>query len=146
MVAVIVVEPLMTWLLVSTSPSALITMPVPAAASLAYCSVVLMITRPGLTLVTMACSPPLSGADRAPGAGHRAATWQGNARAAGRRVVEGQEQACREGSPHHRHEGVRQHAAASAAPGGWPVCGVFQHVTSPPDEPPAGKAAQALRT
>jgi hypothetical protein len=68
-VAVILVEPLMTWLLVSTSPSALITMPVPAAASSAYCSVVLMITRPGLTLVTMACSPPVGGADRAPGAG-----------------------------------------------------------------------------
>ena len=52
----------MTWLLVSTSPSALITMPVPAAASLLYCRAVLMITRPGLTLVTMACSPPASGA------------------------------------------------------------------------------------
>jgi hypothetical protein len=45
-VAVILVEPLMTWLLVSTSPSALITMPVPATASPAHCSVVLMITRP----------------------------------------------------------------------------------------------------
>ena len=47
----------MTWLLVSTSPSALITMPVPAAASLSYCSVVLMITRPGSTLFTTCCSP-----------------------------------------------------------------------------------------
>src|SRR5271166_1849583 len=47
----------MTWLLVSTSPSALMTMPVPAAASLSYRGVVLMIARPSLTLVTMACSP-----------------------------------------------------------------------------------------
>jgi hypothetical protein len=43
------VESSMTWLLVSTSPSALITMPVPAAASLSYRGVVLMIARPGLT-------------------------------------------------------------------------------------------------
>ena len=47
----------MTWLLVSTSPSALITMPVPAAASLLYCNAVSMITKPGLTLVTMSRSP-----------------------------------------------------------------------------------------
>ena len=67
--AVIAVESSMTWLLVSTSPSALITMPVPAAASLSYCSDVLMITRPGLTLVKMACSPPVSGADEEAGAG-----------------------------------------------------------------------------
>ena len=67
--AVILVEFSMTWLLVSTSPPALITMPVPAAASLLYCSAVLMITRPGLTLVTMACSPPVSGPDAEPGAG-----------------------------------------------------------------------------
>src|SRR5580700_1450559 len=49
----------MTWLLVSTTPSGLITMPVPAACSLLYCSVVLMRTRPGWTLFTMACSPAL---------------------------------------------------------------------------------------
>lgn len=48
-VPVILVESSMTWLLVSTSPSALITMPVPAAASLSYRGVVLMIARPGLT-------------------------------------------------------------------------------------------------
>jgi hypothetical protein len=58
----------MTWLLVSTSRSALITMPVPAA-SLSYRGVVLMIARPGLTLVTMACSPPDSWAAEEPGAG-----------------------------------------------------------------------------
>src|SRR6516165_1510439 len=46
----------MTWLLVSTRPSGLITMPVPAACSLLYCSVVSMITRPGRTLFTIACS------------------------------------------------------------------------------------------
>ena len=68
-VAEILVEPSMTWLLVSTSPAALTTMPVPAAASLLYCSAVLMITRPGLTLVTVACSPPVSGPDAEPGAG-----------------------------------------------------------------------------
>ena len=50
-VAVIEVEPSMTWLLVSTRPSELITMPVPAACSLLYCSVVLMMTRPGCDLV-----------------------------------------------------------------------------------------------
>ena len=59
----------MTWLLVSTSPSALITMPVPAAASLSYRRLVLMITRPGLTLLAMAFSLPVSGADVGPGAG-----------------------------------------------------------------------------
>ena len=37
-------------------------MPVPAAASLSNCRFVSMITRPGSTLVTMACSPPVSGA------------------------------------------------------------------------------------
>src|SRR5271163_81503 len=49
----------MTWLLVSTRPSGLITMPVAAADSPLYCSVVLMMTRPGVTLFTMACSPAL---------------------------------------------------------------------------------------
>ena len=49
----------MTWLLVSTRPSGLITMPVAAACSLLYCSVVLMMTRPGATLFTTACSPAL---------------------------------------------------------------------------------------
>ncbi len=54
----------MTWLFVSTRPSALITMPVPAACSLLYCSVVLMITRPWPTLFRPACpafvpDPPL---------------------------------------------------------------------------------------
>ena len=39
----------MTWLLVCTSLSGLITMPVPAAASLSYRGVVLVIARPGLT-------------------------------------------------------------------------------------------------
>src|ERR1700730_18500604 len=57
--AVIEVEPSMTWLLVSTRPSGLITMPVAAACSLLYCSVVLMMTRPGATLFTTACSPAL---------------------------------------------------------------------------------------
>jgi hypothetical protein len=56
-VAVILVESSITWLLVSTSPSALITMPVPAAASLLYCRAVLMITRPGLTLVSSSIWP-----------------------------------------------------------------------------------------
>ena len=60
--ALIAVESSMTWLLVSTSPLELITIPVPAARSLLYCSVVLMITTPGFTLVTMACSPPATGA------------------------------------------------------------------------------------
>ena len=59
----------MTWLLASTSPPALITMPVPAAASLSYRGVALVIARPGLTLVTMACSPPDSWAAEEPGAG-----------------------------------------------------------------------------
>ena len=49
----------MTWLLVSTRPPELITMPVAAACSLLYCSVVLMMTRPGATLFTIACSPAL---------------------------------------------------------------------------------------
>jgi len=49
----------MTWLLVSTRPSGLITMPVAAASSPLYCSAVLMMTRPGATLFTMACSPAL---------------------------------------------------------------------------------------
>ena len=48
----------MTWLLVSTSPSALITMPVPAAAPLSYRGVVLMVAGPGLTLVTDLASHP----------------------------------------------------------------------------------------
>ena len=53
----------MTWLFVSTRPSALITMPVPAACSLLYCSVVLMITRPCSTLLRFpdAPDPPLLG-------------------------------------------------------------------------------------
>jgi hypothetical protein len=61
------VEFSMTWLLVNTSPSELITMPVPAAASLLYFSVVLMTTRPGSTLLTTSCTstvpvvPPLDG-------------------------------------------------------------------------------------
>src|SRR5579859_5406537 len=59
----------MTWLLVSTSPLELITIPVPAASSLLYCSVVLMITTPGFTLVTMACSPPARGAAEPAGEG-----------------------------------------------------------------------------
>src|ERR1700722_5339333 len=54
--AVIAVESSMTWLLVSTRPSELITMPVAAADSLLYCSAVLIRTRPGETLFTMACS------------------------------------------------------------------------------------------
>src|SRR5580700_4866652 len=49
----------MTWLLVSTRPPEVITMPVAAACSLLYCSVVLMMTRPGVTLFTIACSPAL---------------------------------------------------------------------------------------
>ena len=65
-VAVILVESSMTWLLVSTSPSGLITMPVPAPASPLYCIVVLMTTRPGSTLFTTCCSalpvpPPAAG-------------------------------------------------------------------------------------
>src|SRR5436190_14560760 len=64
-VAVILVEPSITWLLVSTRPSAaLITMPVPAARSLLYCSVVLMITMPWPTLFRLpvaAPDPPLLG-------------------------------------------------------------------------------------
>src|SRR3984957_20881855 len=54
--ATIAVELSMTWLLVSTRPSGLITMPVAAACSPSYCSVVLMMTRPGATLFTTACS------------------------------------------------------------------------------------------
>ena len=65
----ILAESSTTWLLVSTSPLALITMPVPAAASLSYRGVVLMIARPGFTLVTVACSPPDSWAAEEPGAG-----------------------------------------------------------------------------
>src|SRR5215469_1513971 len=59
----------MTWLLVSTSPSALSTIPVPAAASLLYWSAVLTITRPGLTFAARACSPLGSGGAEAAGAG-----------------------------------------------------------------------------
>ena len=51
-VALILVESSMTWLLVSTRPPEVITMPVPAASSPLYCSAVLMITRPGSTLLT----------------------------------------------------------------------------------------------
>src|ERR1700722_4925000 len=58
--ATIAVESSMTWLLVSTRPSALITMPVAAACSPLYCSEVLMMTRPGATLFTTACSLPLT--------------------------------------------------------------------------------------
>ena len=46
----------MTWLLVSTRPPALSTMPVPAACSLLYCSVVLMMTRLGSTFFRTAAS------------------------------------------------------------------------------------------
>src|ERR1700733_8131121 len=67
-VAVMLVESSITWLLVSTRPSELITMPVPAACSLLYCSVVLMMTRPGSTLLRIAvwlafpaAPPPLLG-------------------------------------------------------------------------------------
>ena len=61
-VAEIEVESSMTWLLVSTRPLELSTMPVAAAASLLYCSVVLISTRPGSTLPMMACSfAPLAG-------------------------------------------------------------------------------------
>jgi hypothetical protein len=49
------VEFSMTWLLVSTSPSGLITMPVPEPARLLYWSVLLTITRPGSTLFMIAC-------------------------------------------------------------------------------------------
>ena len=57
----------MTWLFVSTRPlPALITMPVPAACSLLYCSVVLMITRPCSTLLRLPVVPvPLLGAGTA---------------------------------------------------------------------------------
>jgi hypothetical protein len=83
----------MTWLLVSISPSALITVPVLAAASLSYRGVVLMIAGPGLTLVTMACSPPDSWAAEEPGAGTAPLPGRGNARAAGPQAVAGQESA-----------------------------------------------------
>src|SRR6516164_4339748 len=63
------VEPSMTWLLVSTRPSWLITMPVPAACSLLYCSVVSMTTRPGRTLATIACSLELVPEPPPPGPG-----------------------------------------------------------------------------
>jgi hypothetical protein len=57
-VAAILVAFSMTWLLVSTRPlSALITMPVPAARSLLYCSAVLMITTPCATLLRLPCTP-----------------------------------------------------------------------------------------
>src|SRR5580658_2464421 len=65
--AVMLVESSITWLFVSTSPSELITMPVPAACSLLYWSVVLIRTRPGSTLFRIACwlasaaPPPLLG-------------------------------------------------------------------------------------
>jgi hypothetical protein len=68
-VALILVEFSMTWLLVSTRPlSALITMPVPAARSLLYCSVVLMMTTPCPTLARLppaAPFPPLLGSGTA---------------------------------------------------------------------------------
>src|SRR6516225_8642070 len=48
------VAPLMTWLFVSTTPFDVSTMPVPAACSCWYPSVVLMSTRPGSTLAAMA--------------------------------------------------------------------------------------------
>src|SRR5580693_6591619 len=66
----------MTWLLVSTRPSLLMTIPVPAPASLSYCSELLMRTTPGLTLLMIALSallvlPPLAGGpdDELPGVG-----------------------------------------------------------------------------
>ena len=68
-VAVIAVESSMTWLLVSTSPLELITMPVPAARSLLYWSVVLMITTPGRTRAAMSCALLPSGAAEDGGAG-----------------------------------------------------------------------------
>src|SRR5271170_4655661 len=140
----------MTWLLVSTSPSALITMPVPAAASLSYWSVVLMITRPGLTLVTMSCSPRGSRGNRG---GYCAASWQGTARAAGSRVVELQQEACRECRPDHQHDDVRQHVA-TPAPEGSPESAVIPYLNHPtqpwllpvhPTKPPGGRRSRHSR-
>ncbi len=69
-VAVILVAPSMTWLLVSTRPSpALITMPVPAARSLRYCSVVLMIMMPRSTLVRLPGTPLLGAGTAVLGSG-----------------------------------------------------------------------------
>src|SRR5579863_8349353 len=48
----------MTRLLVSTRPSGLMIMPVPALASLLYCWSVVMTARPGSTLFTTCCSLP----------------------------------------------------------------------------------------
>src|SRR6185369_11144538 len=69
-VALILVEFSMTWLLVSTRPlSALITMPVPAARSLLFCSVVLMMTTPCPTLVRLPPAPLPSTAVPEPSSG-----------------------------------------------------------------------------
>ncbi len=95
-VPVILVESSMRWLLVSTSSSALITMSVPAAASLSYRGVVLMIAGPGLTLVTNGLLAAGRLGSRRTRSRYRAASREGNARAAGPRAVEGQESACRE--------------------------------------------------
>jgi len=68
-VAVTDVESSITWLLVSTSPSELITMPDPAARSLSYRSVVSMITTPGRTRAATPFALLPSGAAEAAGAG-----------------------------------------------------------------------------
>ena len=85
----------MTWLLVSTSPLELITMPVPAACSLLYRSAVLMITTPGRTRAAMSCAFLPSGAAGDAGTGTVPLPGEELPEAAGRRAVKGQEQ-------HHR--------------------------------------------
>ena len=69
------VESSMTWLLVSTSPLGLITMPVPAACSLLYRRAVLMITTPGRTRAAMSCALLPIGAAEDGGAGTMPLPW-----------------------------------------------------------------------
>ena len=89
-VALILVEFSITWLLVSTRPrAALITMPVPAARSLLYCSVVLMMTTPCPTLARLppaALFPPLLGMGTAALGSGAGAPLRGGADEEGRAV------------------------------------------------------------
>src|ERR1700677_4718717 len=80
----------MTWLLVRIRPLELSTMPVPAACSLLYCSVVLMMTRLGSTFFSTAASaalvpgamPGMIGLGLLPGAGAAGAALRRGAGAA----------------------------------------------------------------
>ena len=107
-------------------------MPVAAAASLLYCSAVLMMTRPGSTLARMACSlalvpellpllgcwgiAALGGAGRGAGRGLRRRRV-----VAGGGVIQRHHRARAQGAGHQRHQHVAQRSrrGAGAAAAAW---------------------------